>query len=73
MSDFDERSGVVYSTTPWGQWGQTVDEVFIEVQVSDGGVGAKDIKCEIKPTSILVSVRGEEKFKVCSVQARTTL
>lgn len=72
MSDFDERSGVVYSTTPWGQWGQTIDEVFIEVQVSDGGARAKDIKCEVNPNSLSVSVRGEEKLKVCSVQASTT-
>ncbi len=64
MSDFDERSGVVYSKAPWGQWGQTIDEVFIEVEVSDRSIRAKDIKCEIKPNSIAVSVGGAEKFKV---------
>lgn len=68
MSDFDERSGVVYSTTPWGQWGQTIDEVFIEIQVSDSSIRAKDIKCEIKPTFMSVSVRGEIIFKVYSVK-----
>lgn len=64
MSDFDERSGVVYSTTPWGQWAQTIDEVYVEVKISNSSIRAKDIKCEIKPTSIFVSVRGEVKFKV---------
>ena len=65
MGDFDERSGAVYCKTPWGQWGQTIDEVFIEVQVSEGNTRAKDIQCDIKPTCISVAVRGEEKLKVC--------
>ena len=72
MSDFDERSGVVYCKTPWGQWGQTIDEVFVEVDVaassssssSSSSVRAKDIKCEIRPNAIAVSVRGQDTFKV---------
>lgn len=64
MSDFDERSGVVYCKAPWGQWGQTIDEVFIEVQVRESNVRAKDIKCDIKPNSISVAVREDVKIKV---------
>jgi hypothetical protein len=65
MSNFDERSGVVYSTTPWGQWGQTIDEIFIEVTISDSSIRAKDIKCEIKPTSMSVSVKKDVILQVC--------
>lgn len=70
MSDFDERSGVVYCKAPWGQWGQTIEEVFIEVEVSEGNIRAKDISCDIKPNSIAVSVKGVMKFKVWSVIMR---
>lgn len=63
-SDFDERSGVAYCKTAWGQWGQTIEEVFVEVQISEGNVRARDIQCEIKPNSLLVAVRGDVKIKV---------
>ncbi|CAO2628931.1 NudC domain-containing protein 2 [Lemmus lemmus] len=33
---FEEHSGVVPCVTPWGQWYQTLQEVFIEVQVPPG-------------------------------------
>lgn len=63
MSNFDEKSGVVYCKTPWGQWGQTIEEVLIEVEIAEPGTRAKDIKCDIKPNSISVSVANEVKFK----------
>ncbi len=63
MSNFDEKSGVVYCKTPWGQWGQTIEEVFIEVDVTEANVRAKEISCDIKPTSITVAIRGTVKFK----------
>lgn len=64
-SDFDERSGLVYSKTPWGQWGQTIEEVFVEVDITESNVRAKDIRCEIQPSFISVAVRGEVKLQVC--------
>lgn len=63
MSNFDERSGVIYCKTPWGQWAQTIDEIFIEVQVT-GIIRAKDICCEIKPKFISVTIKNEVLFKV---------
>ena len=63
MSNFDEKSGVVYCKTPWGQWGQTIEEVFIEIDVPEAGVRGKDISCDIKTTSIAVSIRGNVKLK----------
>lgn len=59
MSHFDERSGVVYCETPWGQWGQTIEEVFVEVNVPEG-TRARDVRCSIHPRRITVKVGGEE-------------
>lgn len=64
MADhFDEKSGVVKSKTPWGTWAQTIEEVFIEVDVPQGTRG-KDVKCDIKAKSISCVVQGKEIFKV---------
>ncbi|XP_067663555.1 nudC domain-containing protein 2-like [Haliotis asinina] len=56
MSDFDDKSGVIACKTPWGQWWQTIEEVFIEVDVPKD-TKSKEIKCEIKPNSIRVVVK----------------
>ena len=63
MSDFDERSGVVYCRVAWGQWGQTIEEVHIEVE-APVGTKSRDIHCEIKPRSISVVISGKEVIKV---------
>ena len=63
MSHFDERSGVVYCSTEWGQWAQTIEEVFIEVDVPDG-TKSKDIRCDMTSTSISVTVNHQQIFKV---------
>ena len=64
MADhFDEKSGVVPSKTPWGNWAQTIDEVFIEVNVPKGTKG-REITCVIKPKSIKFTLRGQELFQV---------
>ena len=63
-SNFDERSGVVYCKTPWGQWGQTMEEVYVEVELTESNVRAREIQCEIKPKYLSVAVRGNVKFKV---------
>lgn len=76
MADhFDEKSGVVPSKTPWGNWAQTIEEVFIEVNVPKGTKG-REISCDIKPKSIKFSLKGQEFFKVtdliyaCTVRER---
>ena len=63
MSDFGERSGVVYCRVPWGQWGQTIEEVHMEVE-APVGTKSRDIHCEIKPRSISVVICGKEVIKV---------
>lgn len=70
MSNFDEKSGLVYSTTPWGQWAQTIEEVFIEVTVAEG-TKSRDIVCDIKPNSISFTV---SKQQICiKVRVRVQL
>ncbi|XP_033923098.1 nudC domain-containing protein 2 [Melopsittacus undulatus] len=56
---FEERSGVVPCGTPWGRWYQTLEEVFIEVQVPPG-TRAKDICCSLQSQHIALSVRGQD-------------
>ena len=63
MSHFDERSGVVPCKTPWGTWSQTIEEIFIEVNVTKG-TRSKDIKCTIEASSISLTVSGKQIFKV---------
>ena len=63
MAHFDERSGLVYCKTEWGQWGQTIEEVFVEVDVPEG-TKARDIRCDIKPKAITVAVNKTVLFQV---------
>ena len=65
MSHFDERSGVEYCRTEWGQWGQTIEEVYVEVDLPEG-TRARDIKCDMKSRSIAVTVNSELILKVCA-------
>ena len=62
-SNFEEKSGLVSCSTPWGSWGQTVEEIHVEVNVKSG-TRAKDIKCEIRHKDISLSVAGETILKV---------
>jgi len=63
MSDFDDRSGIVACTTPWGRWWQTIDDVTVEVNIHEG-CKAKEIKCFITPNSLSLAVSGNTVFKV---------
>ena len=64
MADnFEEKSGLVETQTPWGKWGQTIEEVFIEIDVREG-TKTKAIKIDIKPKSISISVEGKVLIKV---------
>jgi hypothetical protein len=58
MTDFDERSGAVTVNTVWGSWFQTIDEVFVEINVKEGTRG-KDVKCDIGSKKIKVTVLGK--------------
>lgn len=49
--------------TPWGSWYQTMEEVFIEVDVPRG-TSAKEVKCHLGPRDIELHVKGKEMFKV---------
>lgn len=62
---FEERSGVVPCGTPWGQWYQTLEEVFIEVQVPPG-TRAQDIQCGLQSRHVALAVGGREILKVAS-------
>lgn len=62
---FEERSGVVPCGTPWGQWYQTLEEVFIEVQVPPG-TRAQDIRCGLQSRHVALAVGGREILKVAA-------
>ncbi|KAM8973173.1 nudC domain-containing protein 2 [Pelodytes ibericus] len=60
--DFDERSGIVPCLTPWGRWYQTMEDVFIEVQVPSG-TQAKQIQCKLGSRDITLVVQGKDVLK----------
>lgn len=61
--NFDEKSGEVPCYTDWGRWLQTMEEVYVLVDVPAGTRG-KDVKCKINPSSISLEVRGKTYFCV---------
>ncbi|KAK3099517.1 hypothetical protein FSP39_005646 [Pinctada imbricata] len=63
MANFDERSGYIPCATEWGQWWQTIEEVYIEIDVPVGTTG-KEIKCEIKPKHIKVQIKDQFVLQV---------
>lgn len=63
MAHFDEKSGYIPCKTEWGQWWQTNEEVFIEINVPQGTL-AKDIKCAFAPKHIKIAVKGETVIEV---------
>lgn len=60
---FDERSGIVPCNTDWGRWWQTVDEVHIEVKLSNR-IKSKDTKVIITNQSITVKILEKILFSV---------
>jgi CS domain. len=63
LSHFDEKGGVVKCPTPWGSWWQTLDEVFIEVILTDK-VRSRDIAIKCTNTEISCTIAGKELFQV---------
>ncbi|XP_061472761.1 nudC domain-containing protein 2 isoform X2 [Rhineura floridana] len=59
---FEERSGLVPCATPWGRWYQTMEEVFIEVNVPQG-TRARDVECSLKSRHLSLTVAGKEVLK----------
>lgn len=59
---FEERSGVVPCGTPWGQWYQTLEEVFIEVRVPPG-TRAQDVRCGLQSRHLSLAVGGRDILK----------
>ncbi|XP_067314062.1 nudC domain-containing protein 2 [Pseudorasbora parva] len=59
---FEERSGVIPCKTAWGSWYQTMEEVFIEVNVPPG-TSAKEIKCNIGSKQIELRVKDQQIIK----------
>ncbi|KAI5941636.1 NudC domain-containing protein 2 [Manis javanica] len=55
----EERSGVVPCWTPWGQWRQTLEEVFIEVQVPPGTC-TQDIQYGLQSWHVVLAAGGRE-------------
>lgn len=62
MAHFDEKSGIVDVKTSWGRWWQTVEEVFVEVNVEEGTRG-KEIKVDFRTKSLKCAVRGKPVFE----------
>ena len=63
MVDFDEKSGVVWSSTDWGCWGQTIEEIFIKVNLPENTT-SKQVLCKTTARSIKCTVRGTVVFEV---------
>ena len=61
--DFDDRSGIISCNTPWGRWWQTLEDVTVEVHLSEAH-RAKDIQCLIKSRQLKVSVLGNVIIEV---------
>ena len=63
MVDFDEKSGVVWSSSKWGSWGQTIEEVFIRVDLPESTT-SKQVLCKTTAKSIKCVVNGNVVFEV---------
>ncbi|XP_054285380.1 nudC domain-containing protein 2-like [Macrosteles quadrilineatus] len=62
LSHFDEKSGVVSFKTSWGTWWQTVDEVYISVDLPSN-TKAKNVKVTIKTNNVECIVYDKVLFK----------
>ena len=63
MARFDEKSGLVPCDTSWGTWAQTIDEVFLEINLEEG-TKSKDIKVDIGANRLSVNVAGKKILEV---------
>ena len=63
MAHFDERSGIVPCKTEWGNWWQTLEEVYVEVNPGKE-ISAKVVECDIKARHLKVVVNREVLINV---------
>ncbi len=63
VDNFEEKSGLITSTTSWGKWGQTIEDVILIVDVPEGTI-PKSINCVVKSKSISFSVKDSVHFQV---------
>lgn len=61
--NFDEKSGIIYSASTWGRWGQTIEDVQIFVDVAKG-TSPKEIKCKIGSKTLSIIVKGKTVLEV---------
>ena len=61
--NFDEKSGEIRSYTKWGSWHQTMDTVYVLVDVPRGTRG-RDVRCEISANVLKLTVQGQEFISV---------
>lgn len=66
-TNFEEKSGLVASETSWGNWGQTIEDVLIEIEVKPG-TSSKSISCVINAKSLSVTVNEKTIIKVIEVK-----
>uniref|UniRef100_A0A452FQP8 CS domain-containing protein n=1 Tax=Capra hircus TaxID=9925 RepID=A0A452FQP8_CAPHI len=60
---FEACSGVVSCGTPWGQWYQTLEEVFTEVQIPSGTC-TQDSQCSLQSKHVALAMGGHKILKV---------
>ncbi|XP_044309941.1 nudC domain-containing protein 2 [Varanus komodoensis] len=56
---FEERSALVTCVTPWGCWYQSLEEVFVEVNVP-AGTRAREVECSMKSRHLSLAVAGKK-------------
>ena len=66
MANFDEKSGIVPSVTPWGKWWQTLEEVHVEISVPEN-TKSKELLVKITTKSITVVLNVQEILSVCII------
>ncbi|VDP23146.1 unnamed protein product [Soboliphyme baturini] len=78
MSNFDDIAGQAACKTPWGRWWQTIEEVFIEIELKEKTRG-KDIAANISPMTIEFQfhdstlLQGELSDKVIASESTWTI
>nr|CAB3264481.1 nudC domain-containing protein 2-like [Phallusia mammillata] len=59
---FDERSGIVDCSTPWGRWYQTAEEVYVEIN-SSSPIKGRDVSVKYTSTHISCTIKQQTVFE----------
>ena len=57
MSHFDEKSGIITSKTQWGEWWQTLEEIYVLVSGYESTLTKHHIQCVLKNRSMKLVVK----------------